>query len=62
MEKTAAKIEKGKVTNVIVVDSKTPKELYDVELEAGSEVAIGWAYKDGEFIAPKREKPTDGSE
>ena len=61
MERRAVKIEKGKVTNVLVIDDKTPKELFDVELEQDSPVGIGWKYDGSEFIAPKvkLQKPTE---
>lgn len=57
-ERRAVKIEKGVVTNVILIDDDTPKELYDIELESGSNVGIGWKHISSEFVAPKQAKPT----
>lgn len=53
MERRAAKIENGVVTNVILIDDDTPKDLYDIELEVNSLVSVGFKYNDGEFIAPE---------
>ncbi len=55
MEQRAAKIENGIVKNVLVIDSKTPKELYDVKLKNNQPVSVGWEYTDGKFIEPEQE-------
>lgn len=60
MERRAAKIEKGKVVNILVIDDNTPREFYDVELGEDEVVEIGWKHKAGKFIAPKPEAPADG--
>lgn len=62
MERKAAKIEKNIVTNVLVIDDDTPKDLYDVELDADSTVGIGWKYLGGEFKQPKQPKPKSTEE
>lgn len=61
-ERKAVKLEKNKVTNVMVIDDNTPKELYDVEIDADSNVAIGWKYSGGEFIEPKHTEPANTEE
>ena len=48
-ERRAVKIEKGVVTNVIVIDDDTPKELYDVKIKSNTAVSIGWKYENGIF-------------
>lgn len=60
MERRAAIIKKNVVTNVILIDDDTPKDLYDVELEADSTVSVGFSYKNGKFTAP--EQPRDLAE
>ena len=62
MERKAAIIEKHVVTNIIVIDDDTPKDLYSVELEADSEVSIGWKYDGIKFTAPKQPKPVNTEE
>lgn len=65
MERKAAIIKRNVVTNVILIDDDTPKDLYDVELEADSIVSVGFKYKDGKFTAPKPEAdpaPADDQE
>lgn len=62
MERKAAIIKKDIVTNIIAIDDDTPKELYDVELEADSPVNIGYKYLGGEFIAPKEPKQVSAEE
>ncbi|HRJ06872.1 MAG TPA: hypothetical protein PK911_04995 [Candidatus Saccharibacteria bacterium] len=61
MERRAVKIENNVVTNVLIIDDDTPKDLYDVELEEGSNVSIGWKYDGSEFTEPKqpKQKPTE---
>lgn len=62
MEQRAAKIENGIVTNILIIDSSTPKELYDVKLKKENEVSIGWKYEDGRFIEPEQPKLDDEPE
>lgn len=54
MDRKAAIIKDGIVENVIVIDDNTPSSIYDVELEAGSNVGPGWRYEKKKFIEPEQ--------
>lgn len=49
----AALIENGTVTNIIVVDESTDLAEFDGYRLCGEDVAIGWSYDGGEFVAPQ---------
>lgn len=62
MEQRAVKIQDGIVTNVLVIDDNTPKDFYDMKLEDGANVGVGWKFEDGEFIQPEQPKLDDDPE
>lgn len=47
-----ALIENGVVINIIVMYAKNLKEFPNAVLIEGTDVGIGWAYINGEFINP----------